>query len=63
MQGQEFERVGDDEATKIDVGFIAATNHDLEEEVAAGRIREDLYYRLSVFLIELPPLRDRGRIV
>jgi two-component system nitrogen regulation response regulator GlnG len=60
LQGQEFERVGGNEPIKADVRIIAATNRDLEKMVAEGTFRGDLYYRLNVYAIKLPPLRERG---
>jgi two-component system nitrogen regulation response regulator GlnG len=59
LQEQKFERLGGDETIETDVRIIAATNQNLDELVAAGRFRQDLFYRLRVFAIELPPLRDR----
>ncbi len=60
LQGQEFERVGGNEPIRADVRLIAATHRDLETMVTAGTFRGDLYYRLNVFTIKLPPLRERG---
>jgi len=59
LQEQEFERVGGTKTQKVDVRVVAATNKELEEEVEAGRFREDLYYRLNVIPITVPPLRQR----
>ncbi len=59
LQEQTFERVGGDRSIKVDVRVIAATNHDLKRLVSEGLFRADLYFRLSVVSIELPPLRDR----
>jgi two-component system nitrogen regulation response regulator GlnG len=60
LQEQRFERLGSNETIRTDVRVLAATNKDLEAMVDAGAYRQDLYYRLSVFAIRLPPLRERG---
>ncbi|HID56742.1 TPA: PAS domain-containing protein [Candidatus Poribacteria bacterium] len=59
IEDKEFERIGGTETVKVDVRIIAATNRDLREEVKAGRFREDLFYRLNVISIKVPPLRER----
>lgn len=60
LQEHEFERVGDTRTIQVDCRVIAATNVDLLDEIEAGRFRDDLYYRLNVIPIDLPPLRDRS---
>jgi two-component system nitrogen regulation response regulator GlnG len=60
LQEQSFERVGGNETVRTDVRLIAATHHDLKVDSGEGKFRPDLYYRLGVFTIHLPPLRDRG---
>jgi transcriptional regulator with GAF, ATPase, and Fis domain len=59
LQEREFERVGGTEVLRADVRVISATNRDLQAAIADGAFRSDLYYRLNVFPIKLPPLRDR----
>jgi len=59
VQEQQFERVGEERTRSVNVRIVAATNRDLQREVEAGRFRQDLFYRLSAFPIEAPPLRER----
>lgn len=60
LQEKRYERVGDDRTRRADVRIVAATNRDLKKAVAGGRFREDLFYRLNVFPIQVPPLRERS---
>lgn len=59
LQEGEFERVGDSQTRILDVRVITATNEDLEQAVKTGRFRADLYYRLNIFPVQIPPLRER----
>ena len=59
LQDRRFRRLGGTEEVQADIRVIAATNQDLEKMVAEGRFREDLYYRINVIQVHLPPLRDR----
>jgi two-component system response regulator GlrR len=59
LQSQEFRRIGDDQDRRVDVRIVTATNRDLEQQIAEGSFRQDLYYRINVFPLQLPPLRER----
>jgi transcriptional regulator with GAF, ATPase, and Fis domain len=59
LQSQEFRRIGDDQDRRVDVRIVTATNRDLDQLVSSGNFRQDLYYRINVFPMHLPPLRER----
>src|SRR5207245_7270538 len=59
LQSHEFRRIGDDQDRRVDVRILTATNRDLDQLVASGSFRQDLYYRINVFPLHLPPLRER----
>ena len=59
LQEREFERVGGTQNIKVDIRVIAATNRDLKKAIQEGKFREDLFYRLNVIVVEIPPLRER----
>src|SRR5581483_6594171 len=59
LQEREFERVGGTQSVKVDIRVIAATNRDLKKAIQGGKFREDLFYRLNVIVVEMPPLRER----
>jgi DNA-binding NtrC family response regulator len=59
LQSQEFRRIGDDQDRRVDVRIVTATNRDLDQLVARGSFRQDLYYRINVFPMHMPPLRER----
>ncbi len=59
LEAKEFERIGGNKKIDLDARVIAATNENIEEEIRKGKFREDLYYRLNVITIDIPPLRDR----
>ncbi len=61
LQDQEFERLGSNRTIRVNVRLVAATNRDLAKSVAEREFRSDLYYRLNVFPIRMPPLRERGK--